>query len=127
MSQRKTSRQCKSGDEQNEDNRMNYMNIKTEPAAEFLCVLPTFNHDRTLLGNIKVKIEKSESEEPASEQENKKTNSKFFSRTDKRVKCPICLIKVKYLQTHLKYHKIKSEEPKFECKTCSKNISRELT
>lgn len=110
MSQRKISsyfltKQDKSASKRNE---LNLTDIKQEPPAEFLCVLPAFNHDRTLFGDFKVKTEK----------EKQKTSQPKFE-------CTVCSKKFS-VKSNLHRH-LKSHEPQHQCNLCNKKIKNKRT
>lgn len=74
--------------------------VKEEPEVEFLCVLPPFYQDRTLLGDFKVKEEAFGIE------------SILELRPSRRCK-PI----PDDLRPYLKYHKSEIQKSNFDCNT----------
>jgi scratch len=101
-----------------EENKKIVNNIKEEPPVEFLCLLPEYRVEQTLLGEFKVK-----KEEKVENFDNEKSKGVKVSKT--RVKCSICsleLLKASLRMHSWRKHKIQSQKPKIECKICSKKF-----
>lgn len=90
-------------------------NFKQEPSVEFLVLLPAYQPNRRLLGNVEVKTEINDDSEKSELNENKK---------GKRKKCPICqkLLLPQSYNSHLKLHEMRNDEPKFQCEICLKKF-----
>lgn len=105
--------------------------IKQEPSVEFLCCLPTFNHELTLGGKvINIKREKVEIIGDEENHENSKNMCEFcrkefmfrsqlvaHRKTHNKVQCKVCnrMVNRISLKKHLKTHK-NQKERKLQCK-----------
>lgn len=105
--------------------------IKVEPPVEFLCILPTYHENRTLLGETKVKTDvkvkdferlKSECRQALKKRVDKTSDLKVHSQKRQHFQYKLCNQKFRKQQIYESHMKLHNGSNALNCKICSRNF-----